>query len=265
MKTLSIISQKGGVGKTTLSINLAYTLAKREVKLLLIDTDPQSSVAMSLSKNARSRKGFYDWMNGGKSLENCIMKTKLGMMHVMTAGQYQEYAKQEWSKDILLKRLTELKKELEGYDLVMVDTAAGLMDMTELMILNSDFLMVPEQAEPLSVRSLPHMMQSLQRIKQVHAAKFKLLGIILTMAQSKVSVTQKIHSELYGLLGKMLMPWMIERDLSFLEASHYAVPVELVRGVSSECVAVFQNLAQFLVEQMSIEQQNKMTYGSLMD
>jgi chromosome partitioning protein len=168
------------VGKTTLSINLAYTLAKLDVKLLLIDTDPQSSVAMSLSKNARSRKGFYDWMNGGESLDHCIMKTKLGMMHVMTAGQYQEYAKQEWSKAILLERLAKLKQELAemDYDLVMVDTAAGLMDMTELMILYADFLMVPEQVEPLSIRSLPHMMQSLQRIKQVNAAKFKLLGVI---------------------------------------------------------------------------------------
>jgi hypothetical protein len=85
------------------------------------------------------------------------------------------------------------------------------------------------------------------------------------MAQSKVSVTQKIHEELSGLLGKMLMPWMIERDLSFLQASQYAVPVELVRGVSFECVEVFKNLAQFLLEQMNVEKQNKMTYGSLLD
>ncbi|MFV1994398.1 MAG: ParA family protein, partial [Verrucomicrobiales bacterium] len=86
MRVLTITSQKGGVGKTTVAINLAYSLARRGWRTLLVDTDPQGAVGLSLSRRARECRGFYDALEGRATAHEAVLETRLPELKIMPAG-----------------------------------------------------------------------------------------------------------------------------------------------------------------------------------
>ena len=100
MTILVIASQKGGVGKTTVAINLSYSLATRGHKILLVDTDPQGSVGLSLSRGARERYGFYDAIAGIKTVEELIIPTRLAEFMLMTSGKSEMFLEESAQSDL---------------------------------------------------------------------------------------------------------------------------------------------------------------------
>ncbi len=246
MIALATASQKGGVGKTTLCINLAYSLARRGWNTLLVDTDPQGGVGLSLARSARSKVGFYDYLCGlERDVGRLVLATRLPELQILPAGQYDNAARLGWPSQEVPTRLDELVRAaaLRGVDCLILDTAAGLNAMSESVIKACDYVVLPQQSEPLAVRSVPHMLETLSRFRS-EGARVKVTGVLLTMVSMESQVSQKVAAELRALLpSDMLFDQNVPRLNSFLEASALGIPVALLKKNPPPEALIFDQIA----------------------
>lgn len=248
-------SQKGGVGKTTLCINLAHALATRGWNVLLADTDAQNGIGLSLARSTRKRRGFYDWISGReKDSSKLIIPTKLSGLSLLVAGQYDESAAAGWLSREVPQRIAELllQTEDQGFDCVLFDSAAGVTGMTESIVKACDWVLIPQQAEPLAVRSIPHLLQTLGRFRQ-EGSKVQLAGIIMSMVMEESPISRRVVSELRAALpSSLLWPLSIPRSLRLLEASAHGVPVAMLGKTPSPEAQTFMELASQLEERCGL-------------
>lgn len=237
MITIAVSSQKGGVGKTTVSINLAYAFARSGKRTLLVDADPQGSVGLSLTRQSRMLHGFYDAIEDpALSLDKLVVPTRLRTMSIVPTGQRSEY---ELAESTLAESKPGIRRffrmaEEQGYDVCIIDSAAGLFGVTAdvLSIVNS--VVIPQQAEPLGVRSVPKMLEALTRMRSVNP-HLNVLGVIMTMVQDRLPESLDSVKALRELLPpSMVMQDVVPRDDLFIRASAKGLPV----GVMDEGVDV---------------------------
>lgn len=244
MITIAVSSQKGGVGKTTVSINLAYAFARSGKRTLLVDADPQGSVGLSLTRQSRMLHGFYDAIDDPSlGLEKLVVPTRLRTMSIVPAGQRSEY---ELAEATLaeskpgIRRFFRMAEEL-GYDVCIIDSAAGLFGVTAdvLSVVNS--VLIPQQAEPLGVRSVPKMLEALTRMRSVNP-HLNVLGVIMTMVQDRLPESLDSVKALRGLLPpSMVMQDVVPRDDLFIRASAKGLPVG-VMAESADVTSVFDGI-----------------------
>lgn len=269
MITIATASQKGGVGKTTLCINLAYSLARRGWKTLLIDTDPQGAVGLSLARSTRHKNGYYDFLAGAADLTDSVITTRLPEFSLLPSGHYDAFARLSLPPAHLLQRLRDLLRaaELAGFECVMFDTAAGLTGMTELVVKNSDFALVPQQSEPLAVRSVPHLLEALARFRS-EGAGVKVAGILLSMVMNDSPVSLQVARELRQVLPpELVFKQSIPRLPSFLDAAAQGVPVALLKINPPPEALLFDQIAAELEERVGLirEQEKGYRHASLLD
>ncbi len=244
MITLAISSQKGGVGKTTTSINLSYAFARSGVRTLLVDADPQGSVGLSLTRQARSLDGFYDAMEDPEmDLEGLVVPTKMKTLSLMAAGQASDYETGEEPVDASLERVRSLFSEIKGlgYELAIIDTAAGLFGTTANVVSACSGVIIPQQAEPLGIRSVPKMLQVLNRMRGMNP-DLRILGVILTMEQKQLAESREAGEALRAMLPEELVfKTAIPRDDLFLRASARGVPVGVMED-GRGALAVYDQL-----------------------
>ena len=169
--TIAITSQKGGVGKTTVSINLAHAYARMGKRTLLVDADPQGSVGLSLTRQSRSLSGFYDAIaDSDFPIDQLIIPTRLETLSIVPAGRCSDYELGGGAMGVSLHRVRTFFKmaEEQGYDVCIIDTAAGLFGATADVLSACTAVVVPQQAEPLGVRSVPKMLEALTRMQIVN-------------------------------------------------------------------------------------------------
>ncbi|MCW0219348.1 MAG: ParA family protein [Prosthecobacter sp.] len=266
---IATASQKGGVGKTTLCINLAYSLARRGWTTLLVDTDPQGGVGLSLARSTKAKQGFYDFLMGEKNFSKLVLSTRLPELQILPAGQYDACARQGWSAAEVPARLADLLRaaELKGVDCVIMDTAAGLNGMSESVVKACDYVILPQQAEPLAVRSVPHMLETLSRFR-AEGAGVKVAGILLTMVMGDNQISQKVVTELRTLLPADLMfEQSVPRMPSFLEASAMGVPVALIKRNPPPEALIFDQIAAEIEQRTGLlhDREASDNHASLLD
>ncbi|NNJ86596.1 MAG: ParA family protein [Akkermansiaceae bacterium] len=244
MITIAVSSQKGGVGKTTVSINLAHAYARKGKRTLLVDADPQGSVGLSLTRQSRSLSGFYDVIaDPNFPLQQVIVPTRLETLSIVPAGQCSDYELGGGAMGVSLHRVRTFLKmaESQGYDVCIMDTAAGLFGVTADVLSACDAVIVPQQAEPLGVRSVPKMLEALTRMRVVNP-QLNVLGVVMTMVQNRLAESLEAVQALRNLLPpNMVMRNVIPRDDLFVRASAKGLPV----GVMEEgggVLAVFDSL-----------------------
>lgn len=267
MIAIATASQKGGVGKTTLCINLAYSLARRGWKVLLVDTDPQGGVGLSLARSTRARQGFYDWLCGAPEFSGLVLTTRLPELQILPSGQFDACARRGWAEAAVPARLQALLRAAErsGVDCVLFDTAAGLNGMTEAVVKACDYVLVPQQAEPLAVRSVPHMLETLARFR-AEGARVTVAGILLTMVIGGNAISQRVVAELRGLLPADLMfEQNVPRLESFLEASALGLPLALTRRNPPPEALVFDQLAAELEQRTGLFHDRDPGHANLLD
>lgn len=257
MIAIATASQKGGVGKTTLCINLAHALAKRGWNVLLADTDAQNGVGLSLARSTRKRRGFYDWISGREQdSSKLIIPTKLPGLSLLVAGQYDESAAAGWLSREVPERLNSLllQAEDQGFDVVLFDSAAGMTGMTESIVKACDWVLIPQQAEPLAVRSIPHLLETLGRFRR-DGSKVQIAGILLSMVMEDSAISRRVVSELRAALpAPLLWPLSIPRSLRLLEASAHGVPVAMMGKTPPAEAELFAQLAAHLEERIGLRQ-----------
>ena len=242
--TIAVSSQKGGVGKTTVSINLAHSFARSGKRTLLVDADPQGSVGLSLTRQSRTLNGFYDAIaDPSFPLEKLIVPTRLETLSLVPAGQCSDYELGGGAMGVSLHRVRTFFRiaEAQGYDVCIIDTAAGLFGVTADVLSACDSVIVPQQAEPLGVRSVPKMLEALTRMRVVNP-QLNVLGVVMTMVQNRLAESLEAVQALRNLLPQnMVMRTVVPRDDLFVRASAKGLPV----GVMEEgggVLAVFDNL-----------------------
>ena len=253
--TLAVTSQKGGVGKTTVSINLAHAFARSGRKTLLVDADPQGSVGLSLTRQSRHLSGFYDLMvDPSFPVDRLIVPTRLETLSLVSAGQSSAYELGGGAMGVALHRVRTFLKTVEGmgYEVCIVDTAAGLFGATADILSASDGVVVPQQAEPLGIRSVPKMLESLARMRVVNP-RMKVLGVLLTMVQARLAESREAAESLRTILPPdMVMRTVIPRDDLFIRASAKGLPVGVMED-GTGALAVFDSLRLEIESKMDMK------------
>jgi len=267
---LAVASQKGGVGKTTVCLNLAHALARRGWNTLVVDTDPQGGVGLSLSRTTRQRRGFIDFLGGASEVRPFILPTRLPEFSILPVGQTDALEKiAARTLENAPARIQELLRQLDllRFDCVILDTAAGLSGLSEYVVRASDFVMIPQQAEPLAVRSLPLLMETLARFR-AEGSPTRMAGILLTMLQSDHEASVQVAREIQQMLpNQFLLTPSVPRDPLFLEASALGLPVSLVRKNPPPAALLFDQLAAELEQRIGLaaQKENTFTHATLLD
>ncbi len=239
MITIAVSSQKGGVGKTTVAINLAHAFARNGRRTLLVDADPQGSVGLSLTRQSRLLAGFYDYLTDpGIPLDRLIVPTRLETFSLVTSGQASDYEAGGGMGAHLARVRAFLRSvSARGFDLCLIDTAAGLFGVTGDVIASSDAIMIPQQAEPLGIRSVPKLLEGLNRLRVMNP-QLSVLGVCLTMVQNDLAESVEAAGALRELLPQnMVFQTQIPRDSLFVRASARGLPVGVLEdGAGAQVV-----------------------------
>ena len=242
--TLAITSQKGGVGKTTLAINLAHAFARSGRRTLLVDSDPQGSVGLSLTRQSRHLSGLYDYLgNLSLSAGEIVVPTRLPTLSLVAAGQSSDYELGAGPGGGNLHRIRSFVSEVKvlNYDICIFDTAAGLFGGTAEILNISNGVVVPQQAEPLGVRSVSKMLEALTRLRAVNPS-LQILGVVLTMVNDGLAESVESARALRALLPpEMVMKTEIPRSDLYVKASARGLPVGVMED-GGQALSIFEKL-----------------------
>ncbi|MEM1060126.1 MAG: ParA family protein [Verrucomicrobiota bacterium] len=248
MISLGICSQKGGVGKTTVALNVAYAFARRGWKTTLVDLDPQGSVGLSLSENVANANGIAQIVTGECGLSEALIQTRLPELSLLPVGhQATKIFSKHYDEIVRGSALYAIfdQPPLQAMDLLILDTPSGLDGPTLGAIRVSQHLLVPVQAEPLSVRSLPSLIETLEGINE-DGIDVSVAGVLLTMVNTRIEESVALEEEMKTLLPEdVIMPVSIPRSTSFWQASARGVPLGLLRN-SPPQAALFDQCASEL-------------------
>ncbi|MFQ3577864.1 MAG: ParA family protein [Verrucomicrobiia bacterium] len=257
MTTICIGSQKGGVGKTTVSLNLAHSFAKRGWRTLLVDLDSQGAIAFSLSERARNSSGFHQVATAGVPLEASLLNTIVPTLKILTnggapalgggapAGGYDDGS----VVATLLREADAIK-----FDLVLLDTPPGFSGITLGALKHADFLLAPQQAEPLAIRSVGRFLEALKELGE-QTGRTPRAAILLTMLDPSQPESMQVTHELWGALpADLILETIVTRDPIFVEASARGLPVALLRSNPPAAALMFDQIAAELEARLSMAQ-----------
>jgi len=246
--TLAVVSQKGGVGKTTTAINLAAALAKLGTRTLLIDIDPQGSVRFGLGLRSEGG-GIAEFLEGSKELPEIVRATSLPFLRVLLAGavvdtgDHAEY-QQLVARSPKLKELFELAVQ-RGY-LVVVDTPPGLGPIVQAVLAASDRVLVPLQCEPLALQTTSQILKGIKAAMAKHDS-LRLEGIVLTLYEEESAICRKIAERVRQQLPpELVFEVPVPRTPATVEAFAAGQPVVL-RSPEDPASAAYIALAEALI------------------
>jgi len=252
-QVLAIVSQKGGVGKTTTAINLAAALARRGTKTLLIDADPQGSVRYGLGlQSAATRIGLSDYLAGSLEMREVVRTTPLPWLRVVSAGSVSEGA----SHDIYQHQFAESARTSELFDrarergyTVIVDTPPGLGPIVHSVLACSQRVLIPLQCEPLALQTTTQILRGI-RAALGQNPRLSLEGILLTMVEAGNPASERVASYVREQLPRgLVLDIMVPRTQPSIEAFAAGQPVVL-RSPDDPAAQAYRALAEQLAPKL---------------
>ena len=196
------------------------------------------------SRQSRLLKGFYDYLGGSvSSLDEMLVPTRMETLSLIPAGQasgYESAGERSPKADSRLRQLHRMLTDA-GIDVCLIDTAAGLFGSTSDVLTMADAVLVPQQAEPLGIRSVPRMMEGLMRMRERNP-QLLILGVLLTMMQEQIPECRETGKALRTLMPpEMVMTTVIPRGDLFVKASARGLPAGVMDG-GEEALRLFERL-----------------------
>jgi chromosome partitioning protein len=228
---ISIVSSKGGTGKTTVALNLAVALAERGDNTLLIDIDPLGAIGLSLARSDTEWTGLAEYIVQKMPIEEAIIKTKLPSLSILPRGRLDPldislYEEILHSSQTLQKIIAELDNK---FQYMIIDTPSGLGMITRAALGVSNFVLLPLQAESLSLRSILQTLRVITHTKEVDNPKLQLLGILATMVELHQDTSFNILKTVWDSLEGVLETYIPRADV-FALASEKGLPVAFLGG-----------------------------------
>ena len=261
MKIISIINQKGGVGKTTTVINLAAGLTKKGKKILVIDLDPQgnATTGLGLSNIENSTNTIYGVLNGAKSIHEVIKKTEFKNLDIITSnvdlsGLEVETAADSKRAFILKDQLVAYLKDFKGnYDYIFIDCPPSLSLLTVMALVASYSSVVPLQAEFFALEGLTQLMKTIERIKANLNKELKIRGILLTMYDKRNKLSSQVEKEARDYFKSQVYNTVIPRNVRLSEAPSHGVPVLIYDNKCPGSISYFNFTDEFINQDKKFE------------
>ncbi|MHC1737226.1 MAG: ParA family protein [Ignavibacteriaceae bacterium] len=233
-KIITIANQKGGVGKTTTSINLSASLATAEKKVLLIDIDPQGNSSSGLGVSD-FKSTIYEVLIGAVDSLNAITPTIVPNLFVIPAdinlvGAEIEMVDFKEREHYLKKRILDLK---DSFDYIFIDCPPSLGFLTLNSLTASDSVLIPVQCEYFALEGLGQLLNTINLVKQYYNQNLQIEGVLLTMYDVRLRLSQQVADEIKRYFGEKVFKTIIYRNVKLSEAPGYGKPVLLYDAVST--------------------------------
>lgn len=229
-KIIAVANQKGGVGKTTTSVNLAAGLAVEEKKVLLIDADPQGNATSGAGvPRIQSRKTLYNILILEEELKNVVLQCELPLLSIVPAdrnlaGAEIELVDTQGREFKLKKFLDKIKNE---FDYIIIDCPPSLGLLTVNALTAADSLLVPIQCEYYALEGVTELFDTLARLRRGLNPKLTIEGLLLTMYDERTNLSEAVARDLRDFYGSQVLNTVIPRNVRLAEAPSYGKPIIL--------------------------------------